>query len=88
MQNIQIWHNQSCSKSRNAMTLLEDKKIKADVRNYLENPPSKEELKEEIIKLLNNEQLRNSIANEGYVFAQNFSDENIAKNIMNVYLNI
>ena len=47
-----------------------------------------EELKEEIIKLLNNEQLRNSIANEGYVFAQNFSDENIAKNIMNVYLNI
>lgn len=52
------------------------------------DPNNSEELKEEIIKLLNNEQLRNSIANEGYVFAQNFSDENIAKNIMNVYLNI
>ena len=51
MQDIQIWHNQSCSKSRNAMTLLEDKKIKADVRNYLENPPSKEELKEVLKKL-------------------------------------
>lgn len=52
MKNIQIWHNQSCSKSRNALNLLEDKNIKVVVRNYLENPPSKDELKD-ILKKLN-----------------------------------
>jgi arsenate reductase (glutaredoxin) len=51
MQNIQIWHNPKCSKSRNAVTLLEEKGIKADVVKYLENTPSKEQLKEVLMKL-------------------------------------
>ena len=51
MQNIQIWHNPRCSKSRNAMTLLEEKGINADVVKYLENTPSKEQLKEVLKKL-------------------------------------
>lgn len=52
MQNIKIWHNPKCSKSRNAMTLLEEKGISADVVKYLETTPSKEELKD-ILKKLN-----------------------------------
>lgn len=51
MQNIQIWHNPKCSKSRNAMTLLEEKGIKADVVKYLETTPSKDQLKEVLKKL-------------------------------------
>jgi len=51
MQNIQIWHNPRCSKSRKALNLLEEKGIEANVIKYLENTPSKEELKEVLKKL-------------------------------------
>ena len=51
MQNIQIWHNPRCSKSRNAMTLLEEKGINADVVKYLESTPTKEQLVEVLKKL-------------------------------------
>lgn len=44
MENITIWHNPRCSKSRNAVTLLEEKGIDADVVKYLDTPPTKEEL--------------------------------------------
>ena len=44
MENVTIWHNPRCSKSRNAATLLEEKGIEADVVKYLDTPPSKEEL--------------------------------------------
>jgi arsenate reductase len=46
MANITIWHNPRCSKSRNAVTLLEEKGIDPEVVKYLDTPPSKEELKE------------------------------------------
>lgn len=44
MQEIQIWHNPRCSKSRAAMELLENKNINANVVKYLETTPSKEQL--------------------------------------------
>jgi arsenate reductase len=46
MQNVKIWHNPRCSKSRNAVALLEEKGVEAEVVKYLEIPPTKEELKE------------------------------------------
>ena len=45
MQNVQIWHNPRCSKSRSAAALLEEKGVEAEVVKYLETPPTKEELK-------------------------------------------
>jgi arsenate reductase len=51
MQNIQIWHNPRCSKSRNAMSLIEEKSIKVDIVKYLESTPSKEQIKEVLKKL-------------------------------------
>lgn len=45
MHDITIWHNPRCSKSRNAINLLEEKNINADVVKYLENSPSIEEIK-------------------------------------------
>jgi len=45
MQNVKIWHNPRCSKSRSATALLEEKGVEAEVVKYLETPPTKEELK-------------------------------------------
>ncbi len=44
MANVTIWHNPRCSKSRNAVTLLEEKGIEAEVVKYLDTPPTKDEL--------------------------------------------
>ena len=51
MQDIEIWHNPKCSKSRNAMEWLETKNINANVVKYLENTPTKEQLKDVLKKL-------------------------------------
>ena len=46
MQNIQMWHNPKCSKSRAAMELLENKNIDANVVEYLKQIPTKEQIKD------------------------------------------
>ena len=51
MQNIQIWHNHKCSKSRAAIELLENKDINANVVKYLEQIPTKEQIKDVLKKL-------------------------------------
>lgn len=52
MENIQIWHNPRCSKSRNALNLLEEKGINPQIVKYLEDTPTKDELKN-VLKMLN-----------------------------------
>ena len=49
---VEIWHNTRCSKSRAAFNYLKDNNIDYSVREYLKNPPTKEEL-EEVLKKLN-----------------------------------
>ena len=51
MQDIEIWHNPKCSKSRAAMELLENNNIDANVVKYLEQIPTKEQLKDVLSKL-------------------------------------
>lgn len=51
METIKIWHNPRCSKSRNAMNLLEERNIEAEVNKYLETNPSFDEIKEVLEKL-------------------------------------
>lgn len=51
MEDITIWHNPRCSKSRNALNLLEEKNIEAKVVKYLDKTPSKDELKDILNKL-------------------------------------
>lgn len=46
-----IYHNPRCSKSRNAKKLLEENAIAPRVKEYLKNPPTKEELSEVLKKL-------------------------------------
>ncbi len=45
MSEVIIYHNPRCSKSRQTLTLLEEQGIKPDVRKYLEDAPSAEELR-------------------------------------------
>ena len=48
---MKIYHNPRCSKSRQGLQLLKDAKQEFEIIDYLNNPPSKEELKELIKKL-------------------------------------
>ena len=45
MEKITIWHNPRCSKSRNSLALLEERGLETEVVKYLDEIPSKEELK-------------------------------------------
>ncbi|MFC0225181.1 arsenate reductase (glutaredoxin) [Serratia aquatilis] len=45
MNNITIYHNPRCSKSRETLALLEQHGVKPQVVLYLETPPSVDELK-------------------------------------------
>jgi arsenate reductase len=51
MSKIKIYHNSRCSKSRQGLCILEDSDTNFEVVNYLENPPSTNELKS-ILKML------------------------------------
>lgn len=51
MSNIQIWHNPRCSKSRNALNLLTDEGIEAEVVKYLDTAHTHEEIKN-LLKML------------------------------------
>jgi arsenate reductase len=46
-----IWHNPRCSKSREALKILEEKGIEPKIYRYLDEHPTKEEIKE-VLKLL------------------------------------
>ncbi|MEK8180019.1 ArsC/Spx/MgsR family protein [Flavobacterium buctense] len=48
---LQILHNPRCGKSRNCLAFLENNKATFEIRNYIQNPLSEEELKTVIQKL-------------------------------------
>ena len=43
---LKIYHNTRCSKSRDVCTILEKKKVKTEVVEYLKTPPTQKEIKE------------------------------------------
>lgn len=48
---IIVWHNPRCSKSRNGIKYLDEKGVEYAIRRYLDEPPTKEELKALLKKL-------------------------------------
>ncbi len=44
-ENVTIYHNPRCGKSRNALKLLQNKNFSIKIVEYLKNPPSVQELK-------------------------------------------
>jgi len=51
MQKVQIWHNPRCSKSRQALSLLDESGVEKDIVKYLEENPDKETITK-LLKML------------------------------------
>jgi arsenate reductase len=51
MSTVTIWHNPRCSKSREALALLEETGTEADIVKYLEETPSENEIRDVLKKL-------------------------------------
>ncbi len=51
---LEIWHNPRCTKSRQALALLEERGLKPTIVKYLDAPPTKKRLTE-VIELLGGE---------------------------------
>ncbi len=83
---VTIYHNPRCSKSREALALIEKKGLKPRVVEYLQDPPSAAELKR-ILGLLNKaprEILRAKEARESGIDPERLTDAQlIAKMVAN-----
>ncbi|MFY0482270.1 arsenate reductase (glutaredoxin) [Flavobacterium sp. PLA-1-15] len=73
---IQILHNPRCGKSREGLAILEESGKEFEVIKYLENSPSKKELKD-IIKKLNVEPLKLVRQNET-IWKENFKNKDLS----------
>lgn len=73
---IQILHNPRCGKSREGLAILEESGKEFEVIKYLEDNPSKKELKE-IIKKLNVEPLKLVRQNE-IIWKENFKNKDLS----------
>ena len=51
MKKVTLYYNPRCSKCREALCMLEDKGIKAEIIEYLKTPPTEKELKDLLKKL-------------------------------------
>ena len=50
-ENMIIWHNPRCSKSRQTLSLLQEKGVEPEIRLYLDSAPSESELELVVKKL-------------------------------------
>ncbi|RDH81293.1 MAG: arsenate reductase (glutaredoxin) [endosymbiont of Galathealinum brachiosum] len=73
-----IFHNPNCSKCRSAMELLSEKGIQADVVEYLQAPPDKQEL-EDILNMLKIEPRQLMRTHESEYKDNNLADESLSR---------
>jgi glycosyltransferase involved in cell wall biosynthesis len=52
------------------------------------NPQSVDEMKVAILEIQNSEALQKQMGTQGFEYAQNFTDDKIAKNLMEVYISL
>jgi arsenate reductase len=73
---MKIYHNNRCRKSREGLAILEASDQSFEIINYLENPPSKEELAH-IITLLNIKPIELIRKNEA-IWKENFKNKELS----------
>jgi len=84
MEKIIVWHNPRCKKSREGLAMAEkianEKGLELEIRKYLDNPPTEEELKQVIkmmgIKPIDLVRTKESIWKENYK-GKELSDEEV-----------
>jgi len=87
MNSITIWHNPRCSKSRDSFKLLEEKGIKAKVVKYLEDVPTKEEIKT-ILTILKMNSARELMRTKEAVYLElNLKDESSEEKLIEAMVN-
>jgi len=64
-----IWHNSKCSKSRECIKLLDEMNIEIEIREYLKDSPSKEELKD-IISMLKISDIRDMMRTKESIYKE------------------
>ncbi len=75
MSQIQIWHNPHCSKSRQALLLLDEIGVEKNVVKYLEETPTKKQLKE-LLKMLRFSSARELMRTKEAIYKElGFKDE-------------
>lgn len=75
MEKVTIWHNPRCSKSRNSLALLEERGLEAKVVKYLDEVPTKEELKN-ILSMLGMSSARELMRTKETIYKElNLADE-------------
>jgi len=78
MSKIKIYHNSRCSKSRQGLCILEDSSKDFEVVNYLENPPTKKELKD-LLKMLDFSPIQLVRKGEG-IWKENYKGKELSDN--------
>jgi len=76
---IKIFHNPKCSKSSMTMKLLTERGIQANIVEYLQSPPNKQEL-EDILAMLNIEPRQLMRTHESEYSENNLADESLSRN--------
>ena len=70
-----IFHNNRCSKSREALELLNENNCEIEIRDYLKIPPSKKEIKE-ILSMLNCKPI-DIVRKTEPIYIENYKDKKI-----------
>jgi len=75
MEQVQIWHNPRCSKSRQALSILDELETPKEVVKYLEEHPSKEQIKN-VFKMLRYKSPRDMMRTKEAIYKElNLKDE-------------
>jgi len=84
MEKVTIWHNPRCSKSRNSLALLEERELETKVVKYLDEVPTKEELKK-ILSMLGMSSARELMRTKEAIYkALNLADETSEEALLEV----
>ncbi|WP_457747118.1 arsenate reductase (glutaredoxin) [Sulfurimonas sp.] len=75
MAQVEIWHNPRCSKSRQALAILEELETPKSIIKYLESHPSKEDIKK-VCKMLGCQGARDMMRTKESIYKElNLQDE-------------